>query len=173
MLQVLVEINLIRPPPHILILIWNYFRDSLCSNVQCRMIPLQLDQLLGLVRDLAQPAGHLVEVLANLPASARWWWWWWWQQSKFFFEDGCLLKIVHLFHVLFSSSWYLIRPSRRSSVLILRCDKSLKRAWTVNNPCFQLDYLKKIWEMEPCEHLLVQFLAVKPKQVQNHFLMFI
>ena len=135
------------------------------------MIPLQLDQLLGLVRDLAQPAGHLVEVLANLPASARWSWWWWWQQSKFFFEDRCLLKIVHLFHVLFSSSWYLIRPSRRSSVLILRCDKSLKRAWTVNNPCFQLDYLKKIWEMEPCEHLLIQFLAVKPKQVQYHFLM--
>ena len=71
MLQLLVEINLIRHPPHILILVWNYFWDTLCSNVQCRMTPLQLDELLGLVRDLAQPAGHLVEVLANLPASAR------------------------------------------------------------------------------------------------------
>ena len=86
-LPLLVEINLIRTPPHILILILNYFRDSLNSNVQCRMTPLQLDELLGLVGDLAQPAGHLVEVLANLPASTRWWWWWWWwwwwQQSKF------------------------------------------------------------------------------------------
>ena len=65
----------------------------------------------------------------------------------------------HLFHVLFSSSWYLIRPRRRSSVL----EENTQR-W-VSTHIVSLGA-----GVPPCEHLLVELLADQTKKVQDHFL---